>query len=59
MTATRQLAVALIAIVMLGIALLSVGAWMISVIAGLFATGTLVLIAGHWLVYLWMRGGNQ
>lgn len=55
----RSTALFLVITVVLGVTLLSAGAWLLSAVLGLFVTGLLVLAAGHWLAYLWMRGGQQ
>lgn len=59
MISERQVAIMLVVCVVLSLLLLSAAAWAISTVVGLAVTGLLVLIAGHWLAFLRMRGGSQ
>ncbi len=59
MISERQVAIMLVVCVVLSLILLSAAAWAISAVVGLAVTGLLVLIAGHWLAFLRMRGGSQ
>lgn len=59
MTPEQQAAIILLATVVVGVILLSAAAWCVGVVVGLGVTGTLILIAGHWLAFLLTRGGKR
>lgn len=59
MISKEQVALMLVICVSLGVLLLSAAAWSVSTALGLAVTGLLVIVAGHWLAFLRMRGGNQ
>jgi hypothetical protein len=59
MISQEQVAMMLVICTAVGVLLLSAAAWAVSVALGLAVTGILVVVAGHWLAFLRMRGGNQ
>lgn len=59
MITQEQVALMLVISVALGVVLLSAAAWAVGTVPGLAVTGILILVAGHWLAFLRMRGGSQ